>query len=205
MWVSRYLLEQKYRYWHIYWRKVQILTPERQVLTTLKVYPQPRVKSVFPRIGMLWGGLAVTIHGVFFGSEYSRGRVAPGGKYANVSVLIGGAVCEQVEVVSDSEVHCVAPAGPRTIYVSVCVSSSFFICMCPHPTIYVEEVSDAEVQCMLCMYRWMLYMCPHPTACVGRARMRRRFCDSARWLPDANGLAILRRRLHEHGLRRCVV
>ena len=171
------------------------------MLTTLKVYPQPRVKSVFPRIGMLWGGVAVTIHGVFFGSEYSRGRAAPGGKYANVSVLFGGAVCEQVEVVSDSEVHCVAPAGPRTICVSVCVSSYNYICMCPHPTIYVEVVSDSEVHCMLYMRRWMLYMCPHSTVCVGRARMRGRFCDSARWLSDANGHAILRLDLHEHGLR----
>jgi hypothetical protein len=137
------------------------------VLTTLKVYPQPRVKSVFPRIGMLWGGLAVTIHGVFFGSEYSRGRAAPGGKYTNVSVLIGGAVCEQVEVVSDSEVHCLAPAGTSTIYVSVCVSSCYCICMCPHPTTYVEVVSDAEVcsACYICVYATL--RCSACSICVG--------------------------------------
>jgi hypothetical protein len=92
--------------------------------TTIKVYPRPRVRSVHPRVGSLWGAVAVTIHGESFGSTYSRGYwigTGAGTKYGNVSVLFGDAACENVEVVSDSELRCTAPPGRGCTNVSVTI------------------------------------------------------------------------------------
>ena len=93
--------------------------------TTLKVYPRPRVRYVHPRVGSFWGSVAVTIHGESFGSAYSRGYwigMGTGAKYGNVSVLFGDAQCENVEVVSDSELRCIAPPGRGCTNVSVTIS-----------------------------------------------------------------------------------
>jgi hypothetical protein len=92
--------------------------------TTIKVYPRPRVRSVHPRVGSLWGAVAVTINGESFGSTYSRGYwigTGAGTKYGNVSVLFGDAACENVEVVSDSELRCTAPPGRGCTNVSVTI------------------------------------------------------------------------------------
>jgi hypothetical protein len=92
--------------------------------TTIKVYPRPRVRSVHPRVGSLWGAVAVTIHGESFGSTYSRGYwigTGAGTKYGNVSVLFGDAACENVEVVSDSELRCTAPPGRGCTNVAVTI------------------------------------------------------------------------------------
>jgi len=94
-----------------------------QTLTTqLKVYPRPRVRAVYPRIGTVWGEATVTVHGDFFGSTYSRGYVLEaGGKYSNVSVQVGGRTCEHVDVISDSELRCVAPPGRGCANISVTI------------------------------------------------------------------------------------
>jgi len=94
-----------------------------QTLTTqLKVYPRPRVRAVYPRIGTVWGGATVTVRGDFFGSAYSRGYfLEAGGKYSNVSVLLGGRACEHVDVISDSELHCVVPPGRGCANISVTI------------------------------------------------------------------------------------
>ena len=90
--------------------------------TTLKVYPRPRVRSVHPRIGMVWGEVTVTVKGDFFGSSYSRGyMLEAGSSYSNVSVTVGGAACRQVEVVSDSEIRCLLPPGRGCADISVTV------------------------------------------------------------------------------------
>jgi len=47
--------------------------------------------------------------------------VGVGGKYGNVSVLVGGLECEQVNVLSDSELHCVMPSGRGCADVSVTI------------------------------------------------------------------------------------
>ena len=89
----------------------------------LKVYPRPRVRSVHPRLGTTQGGMTVTVRGVFFGSAYSRGYALRDvhESYANVSVHFAGQPCEHVQVVSDSELLCTAPAGRGCAQVSVTV------------------------------------------------------------------------------------
>ena len=89
----------------------------------LKVYPRPRVRSVHPRLGTTQGGMTVTVRGVFFGSAYSRGYGLRDvhESYANVSVHFAGQPCEHVQVVSDSELLCTAPAGRGCAQVSVTV------------------------------------------------------------------------------------
>ena len=92
------------------------------LITTLKIYPRPRVHSVHPRLGRVSGGSLLTVRGDFFGSAYSRGYlVGAGTKYGNVSVLIGGLECEHVLVQSDSELHCTAPTGRGCADVSVTI------------------------------------------------------------------------------------
>jgi hypothetical protein len=75
----------------------------------LKVFPQPVIQSVRPRVCSHRGGCRVAIHGSYFGSLYSRAYSEV--VYTSLSVTIGGEPCTEVTVQSDKLVSCLAPPG----------------------------------------------------------------------------------------------
>jgi hypothetical protein len=75
----------------------------------LKIFPQPVIQSVRPRVCSHRGGCPVAIHGSYFGSLYSRAYSED--VYTSLSVTIGGGPCTQVTVHSDRLVSCLAPPG----------------------------------------------------------------------------------------------
>ena len=94
------------------------------VSSVLRLWPRPRVLGVTPQLAPLEGGGRLTVRGAFFGSVYSRGVSFPpsGAGYGNVSVLVGGASCGEVVVVSDAELSCNLPGGRGSSLVSVSVA-----------------------------------------------------------------------------------
>jgi len=90
----------------------------------LKVFPRPVVSAVVPRVGPASGGGRLTVHGAHFGSKYSRGFApdGPASAYDGLSVLVGGAPCGRLELVSDHEVRCDVPRGLGAAAVSVNIS-----------------------------------------------------------------------------------
>ena len=77
----------------------------------VKVLPQPVIESVSPAFSHLSGGVRVTVHGLHFGSLYSRAYSST--TYGNISVTIGGSQCSHLAFKSDTMVTCVSPRGVR--------------------------------------------------------------------------------------------
>jgi len=86
-------------------------------LVALTVYPRPRIFSVSPGLGPIYGGTTITIHGVFFGSEYSRGYQAT--VYGGITVYVGDHECLNVTYIADSELVCQTPLGVGAASVSL--------------------------------------------------------------------------------------
>lgn len=96
-------------------------------------YDAPVVSKVMPEVGLAKGGSNMTIIGSGFGAALRNALVnqrATNGtngtaRFAqvdvNVTVLVGGKKCGRVQVVSDTEIKCIAPegVGKRRVVVSV--------------------------------------------------------------------------------------
>jgi hypothetical protein len=91
---------------------------------SLRVFPIPRVFSVTPGIGSLFGGETVTVKGQHFGSVISRGYKSD--IYEYLDVLIGGKSCGRTTFISDGELICEStPAGDGLKDVTVVVTDPF--------------------------------------------------------------------------------
>ena len=93
-------------------------SPPHAVL--LKVFPRPVVSSVVPRVGPLSGGNTITVVGLHFGSQYSRGFVAA--FYGEISIFVGEGKCTNTTFISDQAITCVTPPGVGLKHVSVNIS-----------------------------------------------------------------------------------
>jgi len=90
------------------------------VVAILKVFPRPRLASVVPKIGPLTGGNIITVHGMHFGSKYSRGYESD--LHGNISVFVGGGQCANATFISDQAIVCVTPPGVGQSTISVNIS-----------------------------------------------------------------------------------
>jgi len=88
-------------------------------LVSFTVFPQPRIFSVSPGLGPIYGGTTITIRGVFFGSEYSRGYYSTA--YGGITVHVGQHKCLNITYVADSEVICQTPPGVGAASVSLTI------------------------------------------------------------------------------------
>jgi len=86
-------------------------------LVAFTVYPRPRIFNVSPGLGPIYGGTTITVHGAFFGSEYSRGYLAT--VYSGITVYVGDNKCGNVTYVGDSDVVCQTPPGIGATSVSL--------------------------------------------------------------------------------------
>lgn len=90
----------------------------------IRVFPKPKVFSVEPGYSALRGGGTVTVRGLHFGSEMSRGYWEAA--YQHLTVFVGHEACARTEYVSDSELRCIGvPPGNGVSAITVSVSDPF--------------------------------------------------------------------------------
>eukprot|EP00961_Rhodomonas_salina_P008216 111662-Rhodomonas_salina.1 len=89
-----------------------------------RVLPRPKVSTVHPAVGPILGGSIITVTGMHFGSEASRGYRSS--FYDGVEVLVDGIQCRDTRFVSDEVVICVGSLpGNGLSDVQVRVSDEF--------------------------------------------------------------------------------
>ena len=77
-------------------------------MVNFSVFPRPLILSVSPAFGSIYGGTKVTVRGLYFGSEYSRGYL---NTIYGITVYVGQQTCQNTIYVADSEVVCETPPG----------------------------------------------------------------------------------------------
>ena len=88
-------------------RKTQLATLEHR-------YEPPVIDSISPPFASLFGGDEIVISGRNFGFESCTSCVLP-------RVLVGGFMCENVKLVSSTEIRCEVPPATQSGFVPITV------------------------------------------------------------------------------------